>query len=98
MAAKDEQSKEKKTAEEKPAGKSGKKRLIIIGGISVLIVAIAAVSVGIPVHARGSGDEDERGSRDRQKNRSGRRQENSLPSIRSNLLSSTFTTERNCVI
>lgn len=56
MAAKEEQSREKKGADEKPAGKSGKKLLIIIGGISVLVIGIA-VAVVLYMH-KGSGDED----------------------------------------
>lgn len=55
MAAKDEQ---KKATDEKPVAKSRKKRLIIIGGISVLIVAIAA-SVSVFLYMRNSsGDGD----------------------------------------
>jgi len=57
VAPKDEQSKEKKGADEKPAGKSGKKRLIIIG-ISVLIIAIAASVSGFLYMHKASGDED----------------------------------------
>jgi flagellar FliL protein len=58
VAAKDEQSREKKTADEKSSGKSGGKKLMIIGGISVLIIAIAAsVAVFLYMH-KGSGDED----------------------------------------
>jgi flagellar FliL protein len=58
VAAKDEQTRDKKTTEEKPPGKSGQKRLIIIGGISVLIIAIAA-SVSVFLYMRSnSGDED----------------------------------------
>jgi len=57
VAPKDEQLKEKKGADEKPAGKSGKKRLIIIG-ISVLIIAIAASVSGYLYTHNASGDED----------------------------------------
>lgn len=57
MATKDEQSREKKTSEEKSSGKSGKKRLIIFGSISVLIVVAIAVSVFLYMR-KGSGDED----------------------------------------
>jgi flagellar FliL protein len=58
VATKDEQSREKKATDEKPSGKSGKKRLIIIGGISVLIIAIAA-SVSVFLYMRSnSGEED----------------------------------------
>ena len=56
MASRDEQAKEKKTAEEKPSTGSKKKRLIIIGGISLLVVAIA-VSVFLYMRSRG-GDEE----------------------------------------
>jgi flagellar FliL protein len=58
VATKDEQTRDKKTTEEKPPSKSGKKRLIIIGGISVLIIAIAA-SVSVFLYMRShSGEED----------------------------------------
>ena len=56
MATKDEQAKEKKGTEEKPVAKSGKKRLLIIGGISVLVVAIA---VSVFLYMRGSGQDEE---------------------------------------
>ena len=56
MATKDEQTREKKTIDEKPVAKSGKKRLIIIGGISVLVVAIA---VSVFFYMRSSGGDDE---------------------------------------
>jgi flagellar FliL protein len=58
VAAKDEPSREKKANDDKPVAKSRKKRLIIIGGISVLIVAIAA-SVSVFLYLRSnSGDSD----------------------------------------
>ena len=53
MAAKDEQSKGK----EKTSGRSGKKRLIIIGSISVVVIAIA-VSVFLFMRGRGEEGED----------------------------------------
>ena len=63
MAVKDEPSREKKTADEKPVAKSRKKRLIIIGGISVLILAIAAVSVFLYMRNNsGDGDAAEAGA------------------------------------
>jgi flagellar FliL protein len=58
VAAKDEPSREKKTTVEKPVAKSRNKRLIMIGGISVLIVVIAA-SVSVFLYMRNnSGDGD----------------------------------------
>lgn len=68
MAAKDEQPKEKKTADEKPPVKSGKKRLIIIGGI-VIIVAAVAIGVGVFLYMRsnsGEGDAAEAGAEKKQ--------------------------------
>jgi flagellar FliL protein len=55
VAPKDEQTREKKSTEEKPSGKSRKKRLIIIGGTSLLIVVAIAVSVFFYMR-KGSGD------------------------------------------
>ena len=56
MAENDGQAKGKKGAEEKPAGKSGKKLIIIIGGIVVLCVAIG---VAVFFYLRSSGGEGE---------------------------------------
>ena len=54
MAAKDEQ---KDTAEQKPSGKSGKKKMIIIGAIILTAVAVGA-AVFFFMHGRGEADED----------------------------------------
>jgi flagellar protein FliL len=56
VANRDEQAKEKKPAEEKRPTGTGKKRLIIIGGISILVLAIA-ISVFLYMRSRG-GDEE----------------------------------------
>lgn len=58
MATKDEQPMEKKATDKKAPAKSGKKRLIIIGGISVLIIAIAA-SVSVFLYMRSNSGESD---------------------------------------
>jgi len=59
VAAKEEQGKEKKGAEEKaPAkSKSGRKRLFIIGGI--VLLAAVAIAVAVILYMRSSSDEGE---------------------------------------
>ncbi len=57
MAAKDDQARDKKGTEEKPPVKSGKKRLIIIGGI--ILVAVVGIAVGVFLYMRSSSDEGE---------------------------------------